>query len=131
MDAYNIVLAHGPVIQTEYIGNDTVVFTLDDGRVFIIRFSVVERGGQTLHRRDITDKDGKSYEDETDFDVFDEDLTTGQNYAEWTEGNATYKIWLEDETALERKLELINKLLNPQFVASADNKPQNISLELL
>ena len=86
MDAYNIVLAHGPVIQTEYIGNDTVVFTLDDGRVFIIRFSIVERGGQTLHRRDITDKDGKSYEDETDFDVFDEDLTT-EDYAQWTADN--------------------------------------------
>ena len=37
------------------------------------------------------------------------DETTGQNYAEWTEGNATYKIWLEDETALERKLELIKQ----------------------
>lgn len=37
------------------------------------------------------------------------DETTGQNYAEWTEGNATYKIWLEDETALERKLELIKR----------------------
>ncbi len=37
------------------------------------------------------------------------DEATGQNYAEWTEGNATYKIWLEDEAALERKLELIKQ----------------------
>lgn len=40
------------------------------------------------------------------------DSVTGQNYAEWKEGKATYKIWLEDEAALESKLKLMkeNKL---------------------
>lgn len=37
------------------------------------------------------------------------DEATNQNYAEWQEGNATYKIWLEDETALEAKLKLIKE----------------------
>lgn len=35
------------------------------------------------------------------------DTTTGHNYAQWKEGNAIYRIWLEDETALESKLKLI------------------------
>lgn len=35
------------------------------------------------------------------------DEATGHNYAQWKEGNSTYKIWLEDETALEAKLKLM------------------------
>ncbi len=35
------------------------------------------------------------------------DEVTGHNYAQWEEGNATYKIWLEDESALESKLKLM------------------------
>ena len=30
-----------------------------------------------------------------------------QNYAEWTSGDTTYKIWLEDEKSLEAKLKLM------------------------
>lgn len=37
------------------------------------------------------------------------DEATGQNYAQWEENGATYKIWLEDEMALEAKLEFITK----------------------
>ena len=37
------------------------------------------------------------------------DEATGQNYAEWTEGDATYKVWLEDEAALENKLKLMKE----------------------
>ncbi len=37
------------------------------------------------------------------------DELTGQNYAEWQEGEATYKIWLEDEVALEAKLKLMKE----------------------
>lgn len=39
--------------------------------------------------------------------VFDAD--TNQNYAEWEVEGATYKIWLEDETALEAKLQLMKE----------------------
>ena len=35
------------------------------------------------------------------------DPKTGHNYAEWQADGATYKIWLEDETALEAKLKLM------------------------
>lgn len=36
------------------------------------------------------------------------DETTCQNYAEWTEGNATYQIWLEDEESISVKLNVMN-----------------------
>lgn len=39
--------------------------------------------------------------------IFDE--ATGENYAQWEADGATYKIWLEDETALEAKLKLMKK----------------------
>ena len=37
------------------------------------------------------------------------DEATGQNYAEWEADGATYKVWLEDEAALEAKLKLMKK----------------------
>ena len=37
------------------------------------------------------------------------DEITGQNYAQWEEGGATYKIWLEDHAALEEKLKLMKQ----------------------
>lgn len=37
------------------------------------------------------------------------DKATGQNYAEWEADGATYKVWLEDEAALEAKLKLMKK----------------------
>ena len=37
------------------------------------------------------------------------DKATSQNYAEWVEGDATYKVWLEDEAALEAKLKLMKE----------------------
>lgn len=37
------------------------------------------------------------------------DKVTGQNYAEWEADDATYKVWLEDEEALEAKLKLMKE----------------------
>ena len=37
------------------------------------------------------------------------DEKTGHNYAEWKEGEATYKVWLEDMEALEAKLKLMKE----------------------
>lgn len=37
------------------------------------------------------------------------DKATGQNYAEWEADGATYKVWLEDEDALEAKLKLMKE----------------------
>ena len=36
-----------------------------------------------------------------------EDKATGMNYAEWEADGATYKVWLEDEDALQEKLKLL------------------------
>jgi len=35
------------------------------------------------------------------------DKATGMNYAEWEAEGATYKVWLEDEDALQEKLKLL------------------------
>lgn len=37
------------------------------------------------------------------------DSTTGQNYVTYSKGNSIYSIWLEDETSIKSRLELINK----------------------
>ena len=37
------------------------------------------------------------------------DEATGHNYAQWEEAGATYRIWLEDEAALEAKLKLMKE----------------------
>jgi len=37
------------------------------------------------------------------------DEGTGQYYAQYKEGGDTYKIWLEEETSLKKKLEVVNK----------------------
>ena len=37
------------------------------------------------------------------------DEATGHNYAQWEADGATYKIWLEDEAALEAKLKLMKE----------------------
>ncbi len=37
------------------------------------------------------------------------DEATGQYYAEFKSSGATYKIWLEEETSLKKKLEVVKK----------------------
>ena len=37
------------------------------------------------------------------------DTKTGQNYAEWKVDNTTFKIWLEDETSIKARIDLIHK----------------------
>ncbi len=37
------------------------------------------------------------------------DEETSQYYAQYKEGGATYRIWLEEETSLKKKLEVVNK----------------------
>ena len=45
------------------------------------------------------------------------DEESGQNYAQWTVGNTIYKVWLEDGTSLEKRLQLVddNKLAGAAF----------------
>ncbi len=37
------------------------------------------------------------------------DEKTGQNYAEWTSGDRVFKIWIEDKTSIQARLDLIEK----------------------
>ena len=37
------------------------------------------------------------------------DEKTGQHYAEWKDGDVTYKVWLEDQTSVEAKLKLMKE----------------------
>ena len=37
------------------------------------------------------------------------DEKTGQNYAEWTSGNSTFKVWIEDKTSIKARLDLVEK----------------------
>ena len=37
------------------------------------------------------------------------DEKSGQNYAEYTKGNITYKLWIEDSTSMKNRVDLINK----------------------
>lgn len=56
--------------------------------------------------------------------TWDED--TQQNFATWTSGETTYKIWLEDEKSLEPKLKLMkdNKLAGTAAWALGQEKPE-------
>ncbi len=37
------------------------------------------------------------------------DEASGQNYAEYTKGNTTYKLWIEDADSVKRRVETVNK----------------------
>lgn len=86
MNKYNIILAHGPVIKTEYIGNDTVVYTLEDAGKYTIRFSITDGAEGRSLRRDIKDSGGNEFSDESGFDDFGDAFTT-EDYAQWTADN--------------------------------------------
>lgn len=101
MDTYNIVLSHGPVQYTEYIGNDTVIYTLEDGRKLTIKFSVSQ---EKAFSREITDSAGNKFYDEADFDVFNEGLTL-EDYAQWTADNFIEIEALVKETVCLRRQE--------------------------
>lgn len=37
------------------------------------------------------------------------DETSGQNYAEYTQGSYTYKLWLEDQDSIKKRVEIVKK----------------------
>lgn len=85
MKRYDIVLTHD-VVKTEYIGNDTVVYTLENGDVFAVTFTVVYENGRKLFERSVVTYDGETYGDRCEFDLFGEGYTT-EDYAQWTADN--------------------------------------------
>ena len=38
-----------------------------------------------------------------------EDEKSGQNYVEYTKGNTTYKLWIEDELSMKKRVDIVNK----------------------
>ena len=90
MSTYDIVLTHGPVQETKYLGDDTVSYILEDGRVFNIQFSKVTENGVKYYKRLITVDDAK-YMDMADWDCFNEDLTC-EDFAQWTADNFSEEI---------------------------------------
>lgn len=53
-------------------------------------------------------KDCQDFIDKYDITtVWDEDA--GQNYAEYTKGSVTYKLWLEDKDSVKKRVETVNK----------------------
>lgn len=87
---YNIALTHGPVVETKYLGNDTVSYILEDGSVYDIQFSIVTESGKKMYRR-LVSTDGDRRLDMVEWDVFDENLSC-EDFAQWTADNFTAEI---------------------------------------
>lgn len=83
MRKYEIILAHGPVIETEYLGDDTVRYLTDDGKKFDIRF---EKTADGRFFREVTVNDGTHFSDTEEYDIFNEGLSV-EDYAQWTADN--------------------------------------------
>ena len=94
--AYQITLTHGPVKHAWWRCDDTVGFSLGDGEWYEITFSIRERNGKKYYIRDVRDREGKTYRDMNQFDVFNKGLTK-EDYAQWTADN-----WCEIEELIER-----------------------------
>lgn len=90
MNKYNIVLAHGPVRETRYLGNDTVSYILEDGKEFSIQFSIVNSDGKKMYKRLISENAVK-HMDLCEWDIFDEGLTC-EDFAQWTADNFSEEI---------------------------------------
>lgn len=86
MKSYNIILMHGPIESTEYIGNDTVLYTLENGEEYKIAFAILNEDGEKKYKRSVACGDGKAYEDVFGFDMFEEELST-EDLAQWTADN--------------------------------------------
>ena len=90
MSAYDIVLSHGPVRSTKYLGKDTVSYILEDGRAFSIQFSIVTSGNKKIYKRLISEN-GTRYSTSCAWDIFNEGLTC-EDYAQWTADNFSEEI---------------------------------------
>ena len=88
---YDIKLTHGPVVKTEYIGNNTVVYGLENGEEYKVTFVALDG----CIKRIIDSGNGKTYEDVCELDSF-----TAEDLAQWTADN-----WFEVEELISYKNE--------------------------
>lgn len=78
------------------------------GIPFYTRLWMVKAGDSNISTKIYTMKDCQNFIKNNDITtVWDEDA--GQNYAEYTSGNITYKLWLEDADSVKRRTEIVNK----------------------
>ncbi len=78
------------------------------GIPFYTRLWMVKAGDSNISTKIYTMKDCQNFIKNNDITtVWDEDA--GQNYAEYTSGNITYKLWLEDVDSVKRRTEIVNK----------------------
>ena len=90
---YNIIIMHGPIIETCYIGFNTVMYMLENKDKYIIKFS---DSGNNTYKRSIICPNGDVYSDLFDLDGFDD--FSLEDLAQWTADN-----WCEiDEIIIQK-----------------------------
>lgn len=78
------------------------------GVPFYTRLWTIKTGDTNIGTKIYTMKDCQNFIKSNGITtVWDEDA--GQNYAEYTSGNITYKLWLEDADSIKRRTEIVNK----------------------
>ncbi len=78
------------------------------GIPFYTRLWMVKAGDSNISTKIYTMKDCQNFIKNNGITpVWDEDA--GQNYAEVTLGNLTYKLWIEDADSIKRRTEIVNK----------------------
>lgn len=78
------------------------------GIPFYTRLWMIKAGDSNIGTKIYTMKDCQNFIKNNGITtVWDEDA--GQNYAEYTSGNITYKLWLEDADSVKRRTEIVNK----------------------
>lgn len=78
------------------------------GIPFYTRLWMIKAGDSNIGTKIYTMKDCQNFIKNNGITtVWDEDA--GQNYAEYTSGNITYKLWLEDSDSVKRRTEIVNK----------------------
>lgn len=78
------------------------------GVPFYTRLWTLKSGAEKPTTTVYTMQDCLDFVNENDLTtVWDEDA--GQNYAEYTKGSITYKLWIEDKDSIKRRVETVNK----------------------
>lgn len=78
------------------------------GVPFYTRLWTLKSGVEKPTTKVYTMQDCKDFVDENNLTtIWDEDA--GQNYAEYSKGDFTYKLWIEDKDSIKRRVETVNK----------------------
>lgn len=78
------------------------------GVPFYTRLWQIKAGDTNITTKVYTMKDCKSFVEEKNLSTTWDEYA-GQNYAEYTSGDITYKLWIEDVNSIKRRVETVNK----------------------